>query len=168
MVDPRRSAACSFWRNVATSQPAVLPSTAAHAGSALAHSGNVCSISCVGLARGAWSMLCSTQLRGGSACQLCLLRGNRHPHQAATGAQQLQVKARCVPSLLSGTGTELFQGSNLVGLTCRYPVRVAVIDLDNPPDWWESCTPEHLTADQARSTAGTTGEQLAGLQLASV
>ena len=46
-------------------------------------------------------------------------------------------------------------GNTLV-LACSYPVRLAVVDLGNPPEWWQA-SEEHLTAAQARQTAGTDG-----------
>ena len=43
----------------------------------------------------------------------------------------------------------------------RYPVRVAVIDLDRPPPWFISSgqATDHMDADKARRFAGTQGEQ---------
>ena len=38
-----------------------------------------------------------------------------------------------------------------------YPVRMALINLDSPPIWWKPGTGDTLTADEARSTAGTAG-----------
>ena len=46
-------------------------------------------------------------------------------------------------------------------LACRYRVRVAVVDLDKPPAWWQGASARsHLTADDARQLAGTIGEKL--------
>ena len=42
----------------------------------------------------------------------------------------------------------------------RYAVRYALIDLDSPPDWFSSATPDCLTAAEARAIAGTTGRVL--------
>lgn len=39
----------------------------------------------------------------------------------------------------------------------RYPVRMAVIDLDAPPPWWSSESNDNLTAHEARQFSGTTG-----------
>ncbi len=38
-----------------------------------------------------------------------------------------------------------------------YPVRMALINLDSPPSWWTPGAGDTLTADEARSTAGTAG-----------
>jgi DUF1365 family protein len=38
-----------------------------------------------------------------------------------------------------------------------YPVRIALINLDSPPSWWTPGAGDTLTADEARSTAGTAG-----------
>lgn len=54
-----------------------------------------------------------------------------------------------------------------VVLACRYRVRVAVVDLDKPPAWWEGASARsHLTANDARQLAGTTGKKL--LELSSL
>ncbi|KAK9908354.1 hypothetical protein WJX75_006503 [Coccomyxa subellipsoidea] len=42
----------------------------------------------------------------------------------------------------------------------RYPVRMAVVDLDSPPDWWHEQAGDHMTADEARAFAGTDGSVL--------
>lgn len=39
----------------------------------------------------------------------------------------------------------------------RYPVRVALVNLDCPPKWWGECADEHITAAEARKMAGTNG-----------
>lgn len=42
----------------------------------------------------------------------------------------------------------------------QYPVRVALIDLDRPPEWWltrKVKQNDNLTADEARKLAGTKG-----------
>ena len=42
---------------------------------------------------------------------------------------------------------------------CRYPVRVALLDLDAPPRWFQrEQARDHLTAAEARAFAGTDGE----------
>jgi len=38
-----------------------------------------------------------------------------------------------------------------------YPVRIALINLDSPPSWWKPGAGDTLTANEARSTAGTAG-----------
>lgn len=38
-----------------------------------------------------------------------------------------------------------------------YPVRMAVVNLDNPPAWFDTDVDDHLSADQARALAGTKG-----------
>ena len=43
-------------------------------------------------------------------------------------------------------------------LSGRYPVRIAVVDLDKPPVWWHKQAADHITADEARAFAGTDGE----------
>lgn len=44
-------------------------------------------------------------------------------------------------------------------LPVRYPVRVAVIDLDTPPAWFsQRQAADHMTADLARQFASTNGE----------
>lgn len=41
---------------------------------------------------------------------------------------------------------------------CRYPVRMALIELDAPPSWFVAQqAADHLTADEARAFAGTDG-----------
>lgn len=35
---------------------------------------------------------------------------------------------------------------------------MAVVDLDEPPSWWHEQASDHMTADEARSFAGTNGE----------
>ena len=46
-------------------------------------------------------------------------------------------------------------------LNHRYPVRVALIDLDNPPGWWHPGEQDtHFSAAQAREIAGTEGVHL--------
>ena len=42
---------------------------------------------------------------------------------------------------------------------CRYPVRMALIDLDNVPSWFSKQAGDHMTAAQARAFAGTDGER---------
>ncbi|BDA45180.1 hypothetical protein COCOBI_06-6630 [Coccomyxa sp. Obi] len=42
----------------------------------------------------------------------------------------------------------------------RYPVRIAVVDLDKPPSWWHEQAADHMTADEARAFAGTDGAVL--------
>lgn len=42
--------------------------------------------------------------------------------------------------------------------SCRYPVRMALIDLDNPPRWWGKINPDFLTAQEARDLVSMTGE----------
>ncbi|KAK9801897.1 hypothetical protein WJX73_009084 [Symbiochloris irregularis] len=42
----------------------------------------------------------------------------------------------------------------------RYPVRLALINLDDVPGWWSSCQHEHLTAKEARQAASTEGTVL--------
>lgn len=39
----------------------------------------------------------------------------------------------------------------------RYAVRMAVLDLDDPPSWYDGAREDHLTADEARKFAGTDG-----------
>ncbi|GLC77762.1 hypothetical protein PLESTB_000958100 [Pleodorina starrii] len=39
----------------------------------------------------------------------------------------------------------------------RYAVRMAVLDLDNPPSWFKFQAKDHMTADEARKFAGTRG-----------
>jgi len=39
----------------------------------------------------------------------------------------------------------------------RYPVRMAVVDLDDPPAWWRRTAKDHLSADEARAFGGTAG-----------
>ena len=39
----------------------------------------------------------------------------------------------------------------------RYPVRMAVVDLDAPPPWFAAQARDHLTTDAARQLAGTAG-----------
>ena len=47
----------------------------------------------------------------------------------------------------------------------RYRVRVAVVDLDKPPAWWQGASARsHLTAHDARQLAGTTGRATPDLQ----
>jgi DUF1365 family protein len=41
-----------------------------------------------------------------------------------------------------------------------YDVRLALLDLDSPPRWFSAQQNDHLTADQARAAAGTTGRVL--------
>ena len=41
--------------------------------------------------------------------------------------------------------------------TRRYPVRMAVVDLDAAPTWWNSAANDSLTAAEARQMAGTKG-----------
>jgi DUF1365 family protein len=38
-----------------------------------------------------------------------------------------------------------------------YPVRMAVVDLDAPPDWWRRGPSDSMTAAEARAAAGTAG-----------
>ena len=45
-------------------------------------------------------------------------------------------------------------------MTCRYEVRMAVIDLDDSPPWFAAQAQGHLTADAAREMAGTSGRLL--------
>jgi hypothetical protein len=40
----------------------------------------------------------------------------------------------------------------------RYPVRIALVDLDAPPSWWPEQAADHMTASEARQFAGTDGE----------
>ncbi len=42
----------------------------------------------------------------------------------------------------------------------RYPVRIAVVNLDKPPRWWHEQAADHMTADEARAFAGTDGEHM--------
>ncbi len=42
-------------------------------------------------------------------------------------------------------------------MTCRYEVRMAVIDLDDSPPWFATQAQGHLTADAAREMADTSG-----------
>ena len=42
--------------------------------------------------------------------------------------------------------------------TYRYPVRMALIDLDDPPEWWNSRNSDFLTAQEARDLVSTKGE----------
>lgn len=42
-------------------------------------------------------------------------------------------------------------------LACRYPVRMAVVDLDDAPSWFAPQARDHMTADEARRMAGTEG-----------
>ncbi len=42
----------------------------------------------------------------------------------------------------------------------RYPVRMAVVDMDRPPAWWPEQAADHMTAAEARTFAGTDGERL--------
>ncbi|CAL8469053.1 g8594 [Coccomyxa elongata] len=42
----------------------------------------------------------------------------------------------------------------------RYPVRIAVVDLDKPPKWWHKQAADHMTANEARAFAGTDGAVL--------
>ncbi|KAG2502138.1 hypothetical protein HYH03_000626 [Edaphochlamys debaryana] len=39
----------------------------------------------------------------------------------------------------------------------RYAVRMAVLDLEAPPSWFKAQAADHMTADEARKFAGTTG-----------
>ena len=41
----------------------------------------------------------------------------------------------------------------------RYPVRMAVLDLDKPPAWWHEQAADHMTAAEARAYTGTDGER---------
>lgn len=43
---------------------------------------------------------------------------------------------------------------------CRYQVRVAVVQLGDPPDWFRNQAGDHLTQAQAREIAGTNGVAL--------
>ncbi|GIM09445.1 hypothetical protein Vretimale_13297 [Volvox reticuliferus] len=40
----------------------------------------------------------------------------------------------------------------------RYAARMAVLDLDAPPSWFKSQAKDHMTADEARKFAGTSGK----------
>ena len=40
---------------------------------------------------------------------------------------------------------------------CRYEVRMALVDLDSPPIWWQQQAKEHMAASEARAFAGTDG-----------
>lgn len=62
--------------------------------------------------------------------------------------------AALLPSLLW-----IFQTLLCCSACCRYPVRMALIDLDAPPSWWSSGANDNLTADEARALAGTKGER---------
>ena len=59
-------------------------------------------------------------------------------------------------------------------MSCRYKVRVAVVDLEAPPSWWQGASANsHLTANDARQLAGTTGtdtstQSITGTQSAQV
>lgn len=39
-------------------------------------------------------------------------------------------------------------------------MRMAVVDLDDPPSWWSSQSKHHLSAHEARELAETDGEQI--------
>jgi len=61
------------------------------------------------------------------------------------------------------TGVEFYEGvvthtrSHEGTHAFKYPVRMAVVDLDNPPHWWCSEPVARLSADAARVAAGTDG-----------
>lgn len=69
----------------------------------------------------------------------------------------------CKPVLQHHPGAQFYVGQVLhtrrkpVANSFRYNVRVAVIDLDNPPPWFSKQAADHMSAQQARDFAQTSG-----------
>mmetsp|Transcript_18057 Transcript_18057/g.32154 ORF Transcript_18057/g.32154 Transcript_18057/m.32154 type:complete len:314 (-) Transcript_18057:162-1103(-) len=63
----------------------------------------------------------------------------------------------------SDCGVQFYEGTVIhsrrapIRNSFKYPVRVALIDLDSPPLWFSAQAGDHLSAKEAREFAGTTG-----------
>ena len=68
---------------------------------------------------------------------------------------------QCASTNRPGASPALHMLASLLTAACsylrRYPVRMAVIDLDRPPAWWPEQAGDHMTAAAARQFAGTDG-----------
>lgn len=77
--------------------------------------------------------------------------------------QSLRSIARSQTTPYNDTFTRFYKGTVMHSRrkpkenTFKYPVRMAVIDLDNIPSWYSTTTADTMTADEARCLAGTSG-----------
>jgi DUF1365 family protein len=71
--------------------------------------------------------------------------------------------ASATPSSFSMSGVAFYKGMVMHSRkkpkenSFVYPVRMALINLDSPPSWWKPGAGDTLTADKARTAAGTAG-----------
>lgn len=92
-----------------------------------------------------------------------VLRGVCHAQQEEAAEEQLQVPSppttanRKAISFPRGLHVPESPITLLPLASSRYSVRVALINLDGPPEWFRLQAPAHLTAQEAREFAGTTG-----------